>query len=387
MEFIKLFEKHSDYEAFVSGGTMVRPNVSHCITENEVHYGPLLVRLTAKIMAQPLTSDFIITNMSNYIPQDLNPVGPIIEGPGETRGLRTAVRGNASVDTFFPDSINCCNVNQNPPYFYLFRQADDNILYTGISEFLTFNESYYEYSENSILLDTEGNILKIKKEGEEMIDDNDNYITTDVIPMADENGRMVYDEENDTPIFYNGKVKWQRYVKILNSNWINQYDNNTYDADGDTITNLNTIKIDGTGINLNAFRELAGEESVEGNLAMLGYFPMDNAEHTIEYMFDSKDKIIGNWLASCNCLREVEVSSSAKKISHYLIGNDELIGTREEVLVKIFNNTEFIPPIEATFAGENIGDMNGFAVIDGVVVKKKCSISNSGIGGGGTVIS
>ena len=40
MDHLKLFNNHSDYEAFVSGGTMVKPNVSHCIQENEVHYNP-----------------------------------------------------------------------------------------------------------------------------------------------------------------------------------------------------------------------------------------------------------------------------------------------------------------------------------------------------------
>lgn len=42
MDHLKLFNNHSDYEAFVSGGTMVKPNVSHCIQENEVHYNPTL---------------------------------------------------------------------------------------------------------------------------------------------------------------------------------------------------------------------------------------------------------------------------------------------------------------------------------------------------------
>ena len=37
-DYLKLFQSHAEYEAFVSGGTMVKPNVSHCINENEVHY-------------------------------------------------------------------------------------------------------------------------------------------------------------------------------------------------------------------------------------------------------------------------------------------------------------------------------------------------------------
>lgn len=40
MYYLKLFQSHSEYEDFVSGGTMEKPNVSHCIQENEVHYNP-----------------------------------------------------------------------------------------------------------------------------------------------------------------------------------------------------------------------------------------------------------------------------------------------------------------------------------------------------------
>lgn len=41
MYFIELFENHTEYENFASGGTMELPNVSHCIQENEVHYNPI----------------------------------------------------------------------------------------------------------------------------------------------------------------------------------------------------------------------------------------------------------------------------------------------------------------------------------------------------------
>ena len=40
MEYIKVFRNHSDYEDFVESGEMLRPNVSHCVNENEVHYNP-----------------------------------------------------------------------------------------------------------------------------------------------------------------------------------------------------------------------------------------------------------------------------------------------------------------------------------------------------------
>ena len=42
MYYLKLFQNHSNYQDFVSGDTMEKPNVSHCIQENEVHYNPFI---------------------------------------------------------------------------------------------------------------------------------------------------------------------------------------------------------------------------------------------------------------------------------------------------------------------------------------------------------
>ena len=39
-KYLKLFENHSQYEAFIGGGGMDRPNVSYCKDNNEVHYNP-----------------------------------------------------------------------------------------------------------------------------------------------------------------------------------------------------------------------------------------------------------------------------------------------------------------------------------------------------------
>ena len=38
-DYLKLFEKHSEYETY-SGGEMLKPNVSYCEDDNEVHYNP-----------------------------------------------------------------------------------------------------------------------------------------------------------------------------------------------------------------------------------------------------------------------------------------------------------------------------------------------------------
>jgi len=39
--YIKLFNNHSEYTAFMQTPEFIRPNVSHCIQENEVHYNPI----------------------------------------------------------------------------------------------------------------------------------------------------------------------------------------------------------------------------------------------------------------------------------------------------------------------------------------------------------
>lgn len=41
MKYLKLFDTHSEYEEFAGGGGMLKPNVSHCVQENEVHYNPI----------------------------------------------------------------------------------------------------------------------------------------------------------------------------------------------------------------------------------------------------------------------------------------------------------------------------------------------------------
>lgn len=39
-QYLKLFNAHTNYQNFVNRGEMLRPNVSHCVQENEVHYNP-----------------------------------------------------------------------------------------------------------------------------------------------------------------------------------------------------------------------------------------------------------------------------------------------------------------------------------------------------------
>jgi len=38
MKYIKKFDRHADYEAYINGGGAVLPNVSYCVDLNEVHF-------------------------------------------------------------------------------------------------------------------------------------------------------------------------------------------------------------------------------------------------------------------------------------------------------------------------------------------------------------
>ena len=39
-KYLKLFQNHTEYEAFLQTDDFIKPNVSHCIQQNDVHYNP-----------------------------------------------------------------------------------------------------------------------------------------------------------------------------------------------------------------------------------------------------------------------------------------------------------------------------------------------------------
>jgi len=63
MDCLKLFQTHEEYEAFVSGRTMVKPNVSHCVQDNEVHYNPI------KTMADEYLTFIALENGTLRVPK------------------------------------------------------------------------------------------------------------------------------------------------------------------------------------------------------------------------------------------------------------------------------------------------------------------------------
>lgn len=49
MKYLKLFNDHSGYTEFCESGEMVRPNVSYCVEQNELHYNDVVMILTAMV--------------------------------------------------------------------------------------------------------------------------------------------------------------------------------------------------------------------------------------------------------------------------------------------------------------------------------------------------
>lgn len=41
MKYIQLFNNHSNYTEFIETDEFIKPNVSHCIEQNEIHYNPI----------------------------------------------------------------------------------------------------------------------------------------------------------------------------------------------------------------------------------------------------------------------------------------------------------------------------------------------------------
>ena len=81
MDYLKLFQNHTEYEAFVSGDTMVKPNVSHCVQENEVHYNP---KVTYKITVgeNVFNVDYTYNNENNRYEATISPSSDVIVNTG-----------------------------------------------------------------------------------------------------------------------------------------------------------------------------------------------------------------------------------------------------------------------------------------------------------------
>ena len=60
MKYIKKFDRHADYEAYINGGGAVLPNVSYCVDLNEVHFNKYTPQPETRIVAT-----FNVTDTTN----------------------------------------------------------------------------------------------------------------------------------------------------------------------------------------------------------------------------------------------------------------------------------------------------------------------------------
>jgi hypothetical protein len=78
-QYLKLFDTHENYADFVESGEMLRPNVSHCIQENEVHYNPFIRDYSKDYLTIKALSDGTL----GFHPRDINSFEYSLDG-GQT---------------------------------------------------------------------------------------------------------------------------------------------------------------------------------------------------------------------------------------------------------------------------------------------------------------
>ena len=67
--YLKLFTTHSEYQTYAQSGDMIKPNVSYCEDNNEVHYNPYVdTRLIAKFNVTSISSATNIMGYDSYAP-------------------------------------------------------------------------------------------------------------------------------------------------------------------------------------------------------------------------------------------------------------------------------------------------------------------------------
>ena len=49
-KYLKLFKNHSEYEAFTATTEIIKPNVSNCVREYDVHFNPIVPPQETRLM-------------------------------------------------------------------------------------------------------------------------------------------------------------------------------------------------------------------------------------------------------------------------------------------------------------------------------------------------
>ena len=55
--YLKQFENHTQYDAYINGSGAILPNVSICTTEGDVHYNPYVEPVETRLVAKYNVTD------------------------------------------------------------------------------------------------------------------------------------------------------------------------------------------------------------------------------------------------------------------------------------------------------------------------------------------
>lgn len=81
-QYLKLFGTHENYEDFVESGEMLKPNVSHCVQENEVHYNPFYEVISISNFSASSAS--VTVTLEKELPQGATDVSLMDRAKNET---------------------------------------------------------------------------------------------------------------------------------------------------------------------------------------------------------------------------------------------------------------------------------------------------------------
>ena len=151
-KYIKLFGEHSQYETFIGGEgdtEFIKPNVSHCIEENEVHYNPIIHDYSKDY----LTFDILESGAIIWKASSEQIVGKTISysiNNGEWTDITSSING-ASFDISAGDKV---------------RFKGSNSTYCIKEGWIVY---YTTFSDSTASFDIEGNIMSLLY-GDDFID-------------------------------------------------------------------------------------------------------------------------------------------------------------------------------------------------------------------------
>lgn len=115
--YIKLFETHSAYNTYITGGDAILPNVSYCEDQNEVHYNPIVI-------AQPLIATYNVEDATNPT--------PLFTG-AESRGFpASSIYDKIEIDNVEIDMSDLSSSEQKGMTFYSYQltSGEHTVKYT-----------------------------------------------------------------------------------------------------------------------------------------------------------------------------------------------------------------------------------------------------------------